>query len=67
MIYRDLGGNAPPAITEQWIASAFTTEADRSADQKAALAVSDTYINELEQADVIVMGAPMTTMGCPLH
>jgi FMN-dependent NADH-azoreductase len=65
VIYRDLGCNPPPAITEQWIASAFTTEAERSADQRAALAASDTYIDELEQADVIVMGAPMYNYGMP--
>ena len=38
VIYRDLVGNAPPAITEQWIASAFTTEADRSAGAAKTLA-----------------------------
>ncbi len=65
VIYRDLGGNPPPAVTEQWIASAFTTETERSVNQKAALAVSDTYIDELEQADVIVMGAPMYNYGMP--
>lgn len=65
VICRDLGGNPPPAITEQWIAAAFTPEAERSADQKAALAASDTYIDELEQADVIVMGAPMYNYGMP--
>ena len=65
VIYRDLGGDPPPAITEQWIASAFTTEAERSSDQKAVLEASDTYIDELEQADVIVMGAPMYNYGMP--
>ena len=65
VIRRDLGSNPPPTITEQWIESAFTTEAERSADQKATLAVSDTYIDELEQADVIVMGAPMYNYGMP--
>ncbi len=65
VIRRDLGINPPPAINEQWIASAFTAEAERSAELKAALSVSDTYINELVQADVIVMGAPMYNYGMP--
>lgn len=65
VIYRDLGSNPPPAIMEQWIASAFTAESQRSVDQKAALAASDTYIAELEQADIIVMGAPMYNYGMP--
>ncbi len=65
VIRRDLGSNPPPTITEQWIASAFTAEGERSTDQKAVLAASDTYIDELEQADVIVMGAPMYNYGMP--
>ena len=39
VIRRDLSSNPPPTITEQWIASAFTAEGERSANQKAALAL----------------------------
>jgi FMN-dependent NADH-azoreductase len=65
VIRRDVGTNPPPAITEQWIASAFSAEAERSTKLKASLSVSDTYIDELMQADVIVMGAPMYNYGMP--
>lgn len=65
VIRRDVGINPPPAINEQWIASAFTAEAERSAEMKAALSVSDVYIDELAQSDVIVMGAPMYNYGMP--
>ncbi len=65
VIRRDVGTNPPPAIDEQWIASAFTAEAERSADLKAALSVSDAYIDEVVQSDVIVMGAPMYNYGMP--
>ena len=65
VIRRDVGTNPPPVITEQWIASAFSAEAERSTELKASLSVSDTYINELMQADVIVMVAPMYNYGMP--
>lgn len=65
VIRRDVGTNPPPAINEQWIASAFTAEAERSAELKAVLSISDAYIDELVQSDVIVMGAPMYNYGMP--
>lgn len=65
VIYRDLGTYPPPAITEQWIAGAFTGEAERTPDLHNALAASETYIDELVQADVIVVGAPMYNYGMP--
>ncbi len=65
VIRRDVGINPPPAINEQWIASAFTAEAERSADMKAALSISDAYVDELVQSDIIVMGAPMYNYGMP--
>ncbi|MEM1397233.1 MAG: NAD(P)H-dependent oxidoreductase [Pseudomonadota bacterium] len=65
VIRRDVGANPPPAINEQWIASAFTAEAERSAELKAVLSISDAYIDELVRSDVIVMGAPMYNYGMP--
>ena len=65
VIRRDVGIDSPPAIDEQWIASAFTAEAERTAEMKAALYLSDAYIDELGQTDLIVMGAPMYNYGMP--
>ncbi len=65
VIRRDLGANPPPAITEQRSAAAYCPEAERNADLRAALSVSDVYIDELVQADIIVMGAPMYNYGMP--
>lgn len=48
-----------PAIDATWIGANFTPDADRSDDQKAILALSDELLAELEQADTIVIGAPM--------
>jgi FMN-dependent NADH-azoreductase len=45
---------------------AFITQPDeRSTAQHAVVAYSDTLINELKQADVIVLGLPMYNFGVP--
>ncbi|MFD0859718.1 FMN-dependent NADH-azoreductase [Roseovarius aquimarinus] len=61
---RDLA--APlPQIDEAWVGANFTPEADRSEAQKAALALSDTLIAEIEAADVLVIGVPIYNFGVP--
>src|SRR5260221_4258778 len=45
---------------------AFITKAEeRNAEQHAVVAYSDTLINELKKADVIVLGLPMYNFGVP--
>lgn len=51
------------AIDGTWVGAAYTPADARSADQKAALALSDTLIAELKSADVIVMAAPVYNFG----
>ena len=63
IILRDVGGNPPPFITEDWIAAAFTKE--RSSGQEELLAVSDELIAEVGNADIIVMATPMYNYGMP--
>ena len=59
-------GNADvPHINEDWIAAAFTPETTRSEAQIATLKLSDTYIAELKEADVIVLGSPMYNWSIP--
>lgn len=65
IITRDVGRDPPPFITEAWIAAVFTAPENRSAEQRADLALSDTLIEELERADVIVIGTPMYNYGMP--
>ena len=62
VIHRDLGTNPPPAIDEAWIASAF---GEPTGEIPAPLSKSETFIAELYQADVIVIGAPMYNFGMP--
>ena len=52
-----------PLIDGTWVGAAYTPAADRSAEQKAALALSDTLIDELRAADTIVIGMPVYNFG----
>ncbi len=65
VIRRDLADNAPPHVTETWIAACFTPEDQRDAQGRAALAWSDQAIAELEAAEIIVIGTPMYNYGMP--
>jgi FMN-dependent NADH-azoreductase len=65
IISRDIGHNPPPFITEAWVAAAFTAPEERTASQHDELRLSDELIDELERANVIVIGAPMHNYGMP--
>ncbi|QTL34285.1 FMN-dependent NADH-azoreductase [Pseudoalteromonas viridis] len=64
-IYRDVGINPPQFITQDWIGAVFTAENKRTVAQKQLLALSDTLINELVVADIIVISTPMYNYGMP--
>ncbi|MES2063055.1 MAG: NAD(P)H-dependent oxidoreductase [Bacteroidota bacterium] len=63
--HRELGNTNVPHINENWIAAAFKPEEERSEIEKQALNISDTYIAELRDADVIVIGSPMYNWSIP--
>jgi FMN-dependent NADH-azoreductase len=63
--FRELGNADVPHINETWIAAAFKPAAERSAAEIEALKTSDTYIAELKEADVIVVGSPMYNWSVP--
>lgn len=52
-------------IDEQWVGANFTDPDARTDAQKAALAFSDSLIDELEQASHIVIAAPIYNFGVP--
>ena len=64
-IYRDLAAGNIPLLTEEMVGSYFTNPDERSAEQIAAIKVSDELVAELQQADTIVIGAPMYNFGVP--
>jgi FMN-dependent NADH-azoreductase len=63
--YRDLGHNPVPHVDEPWIAAAFTPPAARTPEQKDAIALSDTLVDELLAADRYVFGIPMYNLNVP--
>jgi FMN-dependent NADH-azoreductase len=59
VIARNVSTQPAPHVDEAWISAAYTPLPKRSDEQKKALAASDEYVNELVEADTIVIGAPM--------
>ena len=64
VVRRDLSQGIP-LVDERWIQANFTPEEERTRDQREALSESDTLVEELQAADVIVIGAPMYNFGIP--
>jgi FMN-dependent NADH-azoreductase len=64
IVTRDLTA-ALPFVTEDWIGANFTDEAERTDDQKAALALSDSLVDELLAADTLVIGTPIYNFAVP--
>ena len=52
-------------INEAWIGANFTDPADRTDAQKAALAKSDALVQELREADTLVISAPVYNFHVP--
>ena len=52
-------------VDEPWIAANFTPEEERTRDQREALSASDALVEELQAADVIVIGSPIYNFGVP--
>lgn len=65
IIQRELGNAGIPHINEEWITASFTPIPDRTLHQQAILNTSDTYIRELREAEVIVLGTPMYNWSIP--
>lgn len=65
VIYRDLSRLALTPVDARWIGAAYTPEAARTAEQKAALATSEALIEELERADEYAIGVPMHNFSIP--
>lgn len=65
VIVRDLAKAPPPHLTAERV-RAFATPLDaRTDEQRAHAAYSDALIDELRQADIIVLGLPMYNFGVP--
>jgi FMN-dependent NADH-azoreductase len=66
IVVRDVAAAEPvPHLNAERFGAFITKPEDRSAAQHAVVAYSDKLINELKQADVIVLGLPMYNFGVP--
>jgi FMN-dependent NADH-azoreductase len=62
---RDLSTTPLPHITDEWVQAIHSDPATLSAAQKEVLRFSDALVDELVQADTIVIGAPMYNFAIP--
>lgn len=52
-------------IDEAWVSANFTPQEDRDPAQHEVLALSNTLIEEIQAADVLVIGVPIYNFGVP--
>jgi len=65
LIERDLGADPVPHLTAERFSAFLAKPEERNAGQQAVVDFSDALIDELRQADVIVLGLPMYNFGIP--
>lgn len=65
IIVRDLANNPLPHLDAARVSAFFTPAAERTPEQQHYAAESDLLINELKQADILVIGLPMYNFGIP--
>ncbi len=58
VVYRDLAKGVP-LIDEAWVTARFTPKDQLGAEGEQTLALSDELIQELQAADIIVIGSPI--------
>lgn len=62
---RDLADSNIPFVDEAWIQANFTDDSARTAEQRDTLGLSQTLVEELQQADTIVIGTPIYNFSIP--
>jgi FMN-dependent NADH-azoreductase len=65
VIHRDLAADPVPHLTAERFGAFLTPPEQRNEAQHAIARYSDTLIDEIRQADVIVIGLPMYNFGVP--
>ena len=65
VIERNLATTALPHITDEWVHAVYSDPATLTTEQKLVLQLSDELVEELVQADAIVIGAPMYNFAIP--
>ena len=65
VVRRDLAADPIPHMDGARLKALMTPEADRSAEQARTVELSNRLITELQEADVLVLGAPMYNFSVP--
>ncbi|MFD7181568.1 FMN-dependent NADH-azoreductase [Streptomyces sp. NPDC059904] len=65
VIHRDLAANPVPHITADAWSAGYAAPSERTPEQSAAFAARVKLIEELEQADTVLIGAPMYNYAIP--
>jgi FMN-dependent NADH-azoreductase len=65
VVKRDLTQDVIPHLDSTRVSAFFTPADKRSTEQQAIVDYSDALINEIQQADAIVIGAPMYNFSIP--
>ncbi len=65
VITRDVGVSPPPFVSEAWVEGAFAPADGQSPAARAAIAVSNTYVDEVLAADQIVITTPIYNLSLP--
>ncbi|WP_374089517.1 FMN-dependent NADH-azoreductase [Methylomicrobium lacus] len=65
VVVRDLAQNPLPHLDAQRVTAFFAQPEARTPEQQALVAESDALIEEIKQAEVIVIGLPMYNFGIP--
>lgn len=62
---RDLSASPLPQIDAHWAAARLKAPEDRAPEDADALALSDALINELQEADTVLISSPVYNFGIP--
>ena len=65
VVYRDIGTNPIPHLSQEEMQAWMTAPDERTQEQSELAAISDTLIEEVKSADTLVIGMPMYNFGVP--
>jgi FMN-dependent NADH-azoreductase len=65
IVTRDIGREPPPFVNEAWVEGAFAPADTHSPAARAALAVSNRYVDELLAADQLLITTPIHNLSLP--
>jgi FMN-dependent NADH-azoreductase len=65
ILLRDVGHHPVPHVTEPWVVGAFAPADAQTPESKAAMAVSDSLVDEFLSADRYIFGVPIFNFNVP--